>query len=54
MKKNGVKGVDITEYYCPHCQMFINLKKAIDEVSRVMRSGDIKCPYCNRVVAKLS
>ena len=50
----GMKGVDISEYYCPWCQMFINLKKAIEKVARVSRSGDVLCPYCKKVIAKLS
>ena len=52
--KKGMKGVELSEYYCPHCQMFINLRKAIEKVSQVNRSGDIFCPYCKKKVATLS
>jgi len=54
MKKNGMKGVDVQEYYCPHCGMYINLMKAIDRVAKLSRSGKIECPYCKKTIATLS
>jgi len=54
MKKNGMKGVDVQEYYCPHCGMYINLMKAINRVAKLSRSGKIECPYCKKTIATLS
>ena len=54
MAKRGISGVDISEYHCPYCGMYINLKKAIERVDRENRYGEIKCPYCNKKIAKLS
>lgn len=54
MKPKGATGVDISDYYCPHCQMAVNLQKAIERVAQVSRSGDIFCPYCKKKIAKLS